>query len=369
VTVASLRGRPSVAPPPAVGALPPPSPFFWDSGARPRSLVPLDQIIEGGPPPDGIPPIDHPRFEAARDVRWLASDEPVLALEATGEPRAYPLQILLWHEIVNDTVGGTPVVVTYCPLCNTAITYTRTVRGVAVTFGTSGRLYNSDLVMYDRATRSLWVQFSGTAVLGPLIGTELTQVPSGIVSWAEFRAAHPEAKVLSRDTGFDRPYGTTPYVGYDSNANPFLFRGNADPRLPEIARVVGVQAGGAAKAYPYEALARLGRPAVVDDRLGTMEIAVFFKGGVRSALDQRSVASSRDVGESGVFSRVIRGRPLTFEARSGRIVDRETGSTWDILGRATAGPLAGERLEPVHKVDTFWFTWSVFIPRAIVWTP
>lgn len=351
-----------------IAGLPAAKPFFWEGGARPRALVPLEQIVPGGPPPDGIPPIDRPRFETASRVSWLDPAEPVLALELAGDARAYPIQILLWHEIANDTVGGTPVAVTYCPLCNTAITYERTVRGVPVTFGTSGRLYRSDLVMYDRATKTLWVQFSGQGVVGPLMGTELTLVPSGMVSWQEFRAAHPEGQVLSRDTGFDRPYGKTPYVGYDTDPDPFLFNGKADPRLSAIARVVGVQAGGAAKAYPFETLRRGGDPAVVNDRVGTSDIVVFFKRAQKSALDADRITASRDVGETGVFSRRLGNRVLTFAARGGVIVDRQTRSTWDILGRASAGPLKGSRLVPMSKVDTFWFAWSVFIPNAAVWS-
>lgn len=366
--VLSLRSRPTEPAPQArSGALPTPSPFFWETGDEPRALVPLDRIISGGPGPDGIPPIDRPRFERAADVDWLDAQEPVFAVQVGDDVRAYPIQILLWHEIVNDTVGGKPVAVTYCPLCNTAIVYERTVRGEPVTFGTSGRLYNSDLVMYDRATQSLWVQFSGQAVVGPLIGDELTVVPSHLISFAELQAAHPDAKVLSRETGFDRAYGTTPYAGYDTNDQPFLFQGDADPRLPAIARVVGVQIGDDAKAYPVSLLRERGDPVALNDRLGDQDIVVMFKRGLKSALDAERILDARDVGESAVFSRKVGARALSFTVRGGRIVDEQTGSTWDILGGATAGPLRGQRLTPIGKVDTFWFAWSVFLPKADVW--
>jgi hypothetical protein len=189
--------------------------------AAPAPLVDPARIIPGGPPPDGIPPIDHPSFQPAGSVSWLAPPEPVAAVQASGQARAYPLAILAWHEIVNDTVGGVPVAVSYCPLCNTAITWRRPlVDGAVTTFGTSGKLYQSNLVMDDRATRSLWPQALGQAVVGPLTGQRLAGVPTQIVSWAGFRAGFPGGRVLSRDTGFGRPTGTTPMSATTPRARP-----------------------------------------------------------------------------------------------------------------------------------------------------
>jgi hypothetical protein len=208
----------------------------------PKPLVDPNEIIEGGPPPDGIPAIDRPRFVRAADVRFLRDREAVIAVNVAGEDRAYPIRILIWHEIVNDTVGGIPVAITYCPLCNTAIVYDRRVGTDIVDFGTSGKLYNSDLVMYDRQTRSLWVQFLGRAVAGVQTGTQLRAYPAQTLSWGDWQKAHPTGWVLSKDTGFQRDYGLNPYPGYDGiGRQPFLFHKPTDGRLAAMTRVVGLR--------------------------------------------------------------------------------------------------------------------------------
>lgn len=185
-----------------------------DDERLPTPLVDTAEIISGGPPPDGIPPIDEPTFESAESVDWLQDNEPVLALEIEDEWRAYPVQILTWHEIVNDTIAGIPVAVTYCPLCNTAIAFDRRVEDRLLDFGTSGKLYRSALVMYDRQTESLWRHFTGGAVAGFLTGTELRAFPMS-VSWRDFHDTAPDgALVLSRDTGYSRDYGRNPYRGW-----------------------------------------------------------------------------------------------------------------------------------------------------------
>ncbi len=161
--------------------------------AFPDPLIDLEHLVRGGPPPDGIPPIDRPEFQRADTVTWLGVDEPVLSLTVGGETRAYPLQIMTWHEIVNDTVGGTPVTVTYCPLCNSGVAFERRVDGELLDFGTSGLLYADNLVMYDRQTQSLWPQLTGEASVGALTGTQLTAIPMGVVGWDQFVTAHPDA--------------------------------------------------------------------------------------------------------------------------------------------------------------------------------
>src|ERR687888_367313 len=173
-----------------------------EAGSSPSPLVDPADITPGGPPPDGIPPIDHPKFESASSVNWLAPQEPVVAIDLHGDARAYPVQIFIWHEIVNDAVGGVPVTVTYCPLCNTGIAFKRpTIDGKLLDFGTSGKLYNSNLVMYDRETGSYWPQALGQAVTGPLTGTKLTLVPVQLVAWRDWRGAPPAREGPSRDTG------------------------------------------------------------------------------------------------------------------------------------------------------------------------
>src|SRR5919106_5445469 len=223
-----------------------------------KALVPLDEIMSGGPPPDGIPAIDRPTFVGpATAAAWIVSKEPVLALEINGVARAYPLQILMWHEIVNDVVGGVPVTVTYCPLCNAGIVFERIVDDAVLDFGTSGKLYRSDLVMYDRQSHSLWAQMEGRAIVGARAGTRLTMLPSNTISFEAWRAAHPNGKVLSRETGPRRNYGANPYESYDDpGLRPFLFSGRPDPRRLPKERVVGVKIGDTARAYPWPILAR-----------------------------------------------------------------------------------------------------------------
>ena len=186
-----------------------------DDPELPDPLIDPAAVVSGGPPPDGIPPIDDPRFLDVAEVDLLADTEPVVVLSLDGDTRAYPVQILTWHEIVNDVVAGRPVTVTYCPLCNSALAFERTVGERVLSFGTSGRLYLSNLVMYDRQTESLWPQAEGRAVAGVLTGTELDRLPVALLPWGQFRDGFPDAVVLSRETGDARDYGSNPYVGYD----------------------------------------------------------------------------------------------------------------------------------------------------------
>jgi hypothetical protein len=330
----------------------------------PQPAVPLGDLRSGGPPPDGIPSIDEPRFLSAGDVDFLADNEPVLALEMGGEARAYPVQVLIWHEIVNDTVAGVPVAVTYCPLCNSAVAYDRRVGERMLTFGTSGLLWNSALVMYDRQTETLWSHFTGQGIVGVLTGTELDTVPVATVPWSAWRDAHPAGLVLSRDTGHDRDYGRNPYPGYDDvTSQPFLFEGEVDGRYTAMTRVVGVERDGAAIAVP---LADLRERRVIPIETTGGPLVAWWSPGTASALDAAEVATGADVGATGVFVPIVDGRLLTFRAEASGFVDDETGSTWNLLGRAMAGPLAGSSLVEVPHVDTFWFAWSTFRPDTVV---
>ena len=339
--------------------------FGWTTDFS-RHSVPLTEIMSGGPPKDGIPAIDKPEFVSvsSADV-WLKPKEPVIFFERDEDARAYPLQILIWHEIANDTVRGLPVAITFCPLCHTAIAFDRRAAGRVLDFGTTGRLRFSDLVMYDRQTESWWQQATGEAIVGTLTGTRLTPLPAQIVSWDTFKRAFPDGKVLSRRTGHQRPYGKNPYAGYDSiDSSPFLYSGPKDPRLRPMERVVTVSIGADNVAYPFGALERVH---VVNDTVGGKTIAVFFGSGVTSAMDQSSIAASREVGTAGVFERTINGKTLTFEWTGSRIVDQQTRSTWNILGTAAAGRLKGARLAPVVHGQQFWFSWAVFRPKTRVY--
>jgi hypothetical protein len=339
----------------------------WKTNFK-KTAVPLNEIRSGGPPKDGIPSIDRPKFETVADAdRWLKPLEPVVYFERSGDARAYPLQILIWHEIVNDTVGGVPATVTFCPLCNTSITYDRRLDGTPHDFGTTGKLYRSALVMYDRQTETWWWQVSGEAIVGDLVGRRLTALPSQIISWEVFRRAHPAGKTLSRDTGHSRAYGSNPYVGYDDiNSSPFLYTGARDPRLKPMERVVTVSIGKEHVAYPFSVLEKV---PVVHDTVGGVPIVVLFRKGVASALDAGTIASSRDIGAAAVFSPVLDGRKLTFKVSGGSFIDEPTQSTWTILGIAAAGPLSGRRLEPVVHGNHFWFSWASYRPQTRIYRP
>jgi hypothetical protein len=336
-----------------------------------RRSVPLSEIVSGGPPRDGIPPIDHPRFESAGEAdRWLDDRHPVIVVEAEGVAKAYPLGILIWHEIVNDEVGGLPVTVTYCPLCNTALVFDRRLDGRVLDFGTSGRLRMSDLVMYDRQTESWWQQAVGEAIVGELLGAVLAAVPANTLGWETARSLHPDIRVLSRDTGFpdyeaSGRYGQNPYTDYDLRRGPIpgFFSGKIPGDLRAMERVVALDVGDG-WAVGFGALDDDG---VVNAAFEGVHFVVLWQKGASSALHRPSVAGGRDVGQTAVFDRRLGERSLTFE-RSGEFVrDLETGSTWNLAGEAVEGPLEGERLTPIAHGNHFWFAWVAFRPDTELW--
>jgi len=328
--------------------------------------IDYSEIFSGGPPRDGIPPLDSPRFETVTSAdNWIEDVEPVILLDLEGEVRAYPLQILTWHEIVNDQVGDSPIAVTFCPLCNAALVFIRPeINGETLTFGTSGNLRNSDLVMWDRQTETWWQQFNGEAIVGDLLGTKLAFVPSAIISWADFKSTYPDAQVLSVQTGFQRSYGRNPYAGYDNiNSYPFAFVGDLDGDLPAMARVVGINLeNGVGGAFSLDLLQE---NQVLNELIGEFPTVLFWKSGTASALDSSSIANGRDVGTTGVFAATVDDQVLTFSAlEDGLFRDQETGSTWDIFGKALDGPLAGSSLARLAHHDTFWFAWAAFVPES-----
>ncbi|MEX0346451.1 MAG: DUF3179 domain-containing protein [Rhizobiaceae bacterium] len=253
-----------------------------------QSLVDFGEILSGGPPRDGIPSIDNPIFANASDVKNIGEQEPVIQLQIGDDIRAYPLQVLTWHEIVNDTVGGSPVAVTYCPLCNASIVFDRRVGDRVFEFGTTGKLRNSDLVMYDRTTDSWWQQFTGEAIVGEMMGEKLKLVPSRIVAFADFKSAHPQAKVLIPNNPGMRDYGRNPYAGYDSASYPFLYRGDMPDGIEPMARVIVVRTSGEPIVVTME---KVRKSAFEQDGY-----RVEWSGGVNSALDRSRISDSKDVG-------------------------------------------------------------------------
>ena len=344
----------------------------------PAPVVGPGSIRSGGPPPDGIPAINRPFFETVEQVDWLRENEPVIVLELTDadgvvDARAYPVQILTWHEIVNDTVAGTPVTISYCPLCNSAIAYVRqaTIDGVdaVLDFGTSGALLNSSLVMYDRQTESLWSHFTAQAIVGMLAGQQLEVLATTTTSWAEFVRAYPGGLVLSQTTGYDRSYGRNPYPGYDdAGTSPFLYEGVVDGRLLAKQRVLLLRDDAGSIVISLDVLSK---ERVVGLELDDKPIVALHAPGTASSLDTRTLADGADVGSTGVFSRRLAGELLTFEIDPGdeTLFMSGDGSRWSILGLAVSGPQAGAHLEMIEHVDTFWFAVAAFDSEARIFTP
>ena len=261
----------------------------WSTNFEKISVDP-SEVLSGGPPKDGIPSIDDPQFIPVSESGDLDDREPVIGLEIDGDARAYPIRILTWHEIVNDTVGGRAVAVTYCPLCNAALTFDRTLDGEPVEFGTTGKLRNSDLIMYDRKSESWWQQFTGEAIAGDRLGETLPLVPSRLESWAQFKERHPEGQVLVPNDPSLRNYGRNPYVNYDTAAAPFLYRGDVPDNVMPMERVVVVRTPDGEPEVVTLAHVRENGPIT----LGGAEVT--WSEGQASALDTAEIAEGREIG-------------------------------------------------------------------------
>ena len=254
-----------------------------------RTTQDLSRVRSGGPPRDGIPSIDAPRFVPIAEETGLAASEPVIGFALAGDARAYPVRILTWHEIVNDTVGGVPVVVTYCPLCNSSLVFERRLGDEVLDFGTTGKLKESNLIMYDRQTDSWWQQFTGEAIAGTHAGARLKLLPSRLQSWSQFKADHPDGTVLVPNNPGLRNYGSNPYVGYDTGF-PFLYDGQLPEKISPMERVVVVRRDAGA---PIVLTMSLVRKAGRVERDG---YAIAWTSGQNSALDTGSVSEGWDVG-------------------------------------------------------------------------
>lgn len=241
-----------------------------------KHSVPLDEIIGGGPPKDGIPSIDNPKFiSAAEASKLLNDDEPGVALEVDGAKRFYPFQILVWHEIVNDTINGKRILITYCPLCLSGIVFDPIVKGEQIEFGTSGKLWNSNLVMYDRKTDSLWSQILGEAIAGEMTGTRLEILPSDQIRFGDWKRLRPEGEVLSRDTGTTRFYGQDPYGDYYTSPGTYFPVSKKDDRLSDKDFVLGIVVNNKTKAYFPPAIKTKGE--VIDEFQGKTIIGRYEK--------------------------------------------------------------------------------------------
>ncbi len=310
-----------------------------------KHTVPLDEIKDGGPPPDGIPSIDNPKFVQASQAQFVSDNDLVIGLRLNGQTKAYPLFILVWHEIVNDKLGDTPVGITYCPLCFTTQVFERTLNGTEVQFGTSGKLYNSNLVMYDRLSGSYWSQALGQSIKGPFAGSELKKIPFDVMRWSDWKSLYPDTLVLTTDTGFQRAYGSDPYGSYYTSYDIIFPVAHIDNRMHPKERITGYYDSGQFKAYK---ITDLESKKVVNDKVGNTEILLL------SLYHDTARAFDRNLG----------GKTLDFVYSGGKITDKETNSEWTFDGQAVAGPMMGFQLQRLSINPGFWFEWAAFHPTT-----
>ena len=335
----------------------------WNTDTS-RKNIALSELQSGGPPKDGIPSIDNPKFSGYQSAdSWLGDDEPVISYSHDGRHRAYPLQIMIWHEIVNDRIDDHRFLVSFCPLCNSSLIFDRSLENLTLEFGVSGFLRNSDLVMYDRQTETLWQQVTGKAIVGQFTGKKLNQLPSQIISYQQFKEQYPQGKVLSKQTGYNRDYGSNPYQGYDDvESSPFLYdKTQEDNRLKPMERVLTLHHKGETIGYPFK-ITRQNK--VTHDTVAGEPVVVFHTGGAVSALDNSRISESREIGSNGVYSPVLDGRHLQFDWRSQAITDLSTGSQWTIGGKAVSGELKGAQLTPLTYANYFSFALYAFYPEV-----
>ncbi len=313
-----------------------------------KHIIPLDKIRGGGPPKDGIPSIDEPKFVTVDESQFVSDQDIVIGLDINGETKAYPLFILVWHEIVNDVVGGIPVSVTYCPLCYTNQVFDRTLDGTIVEFGTSGKLYNSNLVMYDRLTDSYWSQGLGLAIVGELSGDSLDTIPFDVITWGDWKELHSDTVVLTTDTGYIRSYTTDPYGSYYTNPQILFPVDNQDDRIPLKEIIVGFHQDDIFKAYKQSDVES---NVVINDTVGDSSILVV----------------SMFAGNSRIFDRMVNGETLNFTFEDGLILDTRTNSVWNYDGKSISGPMKGEQLSRLSINPGFWFSWFSFHPDTLIY--
>lgn len=317
-----------------------------------KHIVPLDEILSGGPPKDGIPSIDDPKFVSVSDGdKFLDDDEIVFGIFLNGEARAYPKQILVWHEIVNDDIKGQPVLITYCPLCGTAIAFERKINNEAVEFGTSGKLYKSNLVMYDRKTDTYWSQVGGIAIVGELTGTKLKQLPIDTLTWGEWKKLHTDTIVLSRETGQIRPYGVDPYGDYYTNRNVGFGATFTDTRLHPKAMVSGIVVDGIEKAYPFSEIVKVG---LLNEKFGNVSLLITKLPDTKDSPELNTIR---------IFNRTVDGEVLEFELKDSKIFDK-FGGEWSFDGEAVSGKYNGKKLELIPSISAMWFSWLSIHPNT-----
>jgi hypothetical protein len=334
--------------------------FKISLGQEIKHTVPLDKIVSGGPPQDGIPSIDSPKFQSIQEADEILEDsELVVGLNINGDRRAYPLQILVWHEIVNDVVGGEPVAITYCPLCFTNQVFNRTLSdGNIVEFGTSGKLYNSNLVMYDRQSNSLWSQALGEGIVGDYSGVKLERIPFDIAYWKEWKELYPESKVLSRDTGSVRPYGADPYGDYYTNDLILFPVANDDKRLGLKEIVIGLEDENQYKAYKLQDIET---KKIVNDVVGDRKIALVSLQPFMVRVFDRIIDNNEDKGEKIAVE-------LFYNKTTNTLRDIVTDSEVNFDGEFISGPFENKQLKQLPMDQGFWFEWVAFHPATEIFS-
>ncbi len=323
---------------------------------------------------NAIRPLNNPRYITNNDAKGqMFGGQPVIAVEVEGQWYGIPINILSYHEIVNDSIGNTLFSVAYCPLCNTAYVLNRKLRyknkDYVLKFGTTGMLRNSNLVMWDEQTETWWQHLTAEGVVGTLAGAKLEIMPAKIISLNNFWAFYPDGRTMLPDEDSDHlaQYNINPYPKYDSLGihQPFLFFGEVDPRLPAMEYVIGLENEGSRKAYPLSELKKL---KVINDKIGNKDVVLFYNADMISNLDTREIKNGKQIGSGTVFNASVDDRKLTFIADKHGFKDNETGSTWNFVGRCTDGPLKGKSLTPeVYGLD-FAFAYLAFYPEAVVFT-
>lgn len=337
----------------------------WPVDSFKGSTVNLDEFRCGGLGKDGIPSLSSPAFVKIGSVpSELDDQEPVIVYRNGNAIRGYPLSVLLWHEIVNDTVNGQPIAVTYCPLCNAAIVFDRSINDRVLDFGVTGFLRNSDMVMYDRQTLSWWQQFTGECLSGRLSGQKLRILPAQILSYADLSKVNPDARILSVQTGYQRAYGTSPYPGYDKAKGPFHYDRPIDPKLPAMTRIIGLIVNKQSRAYPNIVVERKG---VINDIIAGRPIVILAAGRCLSVLDQQQISKSASTPSPVAFSARVGSRSLTFGFQRGTLTDDQTHSAWNLTGECKAGPLKGSSLTTIPAIHAFAFAWFAFYPQSTIY--
>jgi Protein of unknown function (DUF3179) len=348
--------------------------FTWktDTANKQIGLNEISVVL----PRNSFPTINYPKFIRQDDsLNGFYKFEPVIAVEINGKAKAYPLNMLTMHEISNDSLGGIPILPTFCPLCNSSVVYDRRLtfkdKEYLLDFEVSGMLRNSDMVMADKQTETWWQQLMGKGIVGELAGAELTVIPSFVISVEDFFNRYPDGKILSPKTGTDAEnmYGINPYENYDGTSNKpwdrYFDPLKIDNRLAPMERIISLEGNTGYKVYPFSVLAE---KKVINDQMGKQNIVLFYKAETVSVLDKKEISKSRNTGSATVFSSIVDGQLLVFKKNKSNFVDTNTNSIWDITGLCIKGKMKGKHLIPVPHGNHFAFAWLAFYPDSVIYS-